>query len=150
MPPLTLCLAPKPRLAFKHFSYDIFGSFKESGPGRAKYLLGVIDHYSNYIWLLALSSKKAVVSTLSSILTDMRDLHSRLYLACALRPTINFDCDRNHLDVACRTMVSSLGYTAQFTAPYAHNQLAKMERKWATLADSATAMLQHASCSTKY
>jgi hypothetical protein len=47
-------------------------------------------------------------------------------------------------------MVSSLGYTSQFTAPYTHNQLAKMGRQWATLADSATAMLQHANCSTKY
>jgi hypothetical protein len=65
-------------------------------------------------------------------------------------PTIKLDCDPNYLDVACRTMVSSLGYTAQFTAPYTHSQLAKMERQWATLADSATAMLQHTNCPTNY
>jgi hypothetical protein len=47
-------------------------------------------------------------------------------------------------------MVSSLGYTFQFTAPYTHNQLGNMERQWATLADSATAIPQHANCPTKY
>jgi hypothetical protein len=47
-------------------------------------------------------------------------------------------------------MVSSLGFSAQFTAPYTHNQLAKMERQWASLADSATVMMQHANCPSKY
>jgi hypothetical protein len=47
-------------------------------------------------------------------------------------------------------MVASLKYTAHFTTPYTHNLLAKMERKWATLADSVTAMLHHANCPTKY
>jgi hypothetical protein len=77
-------------------------------------------------------------------------LHSRLHHACAFTPTIKLDCEPNYLDVACRSMVSSLGYTADFTAPYTHNQLAKMERQWATLAESATAMLQHANCPAKY
>jgi hypothetical protein len=34
--------------------------------------------------------------------------------------------------------------------PCTQNQLAKMERQWAILADSATTMLQHANCPTKY
>jgi hypothetical protein len=67
-----------------------------------------------------------------------------MHLARAFMPLIKFDCDPNYLDIACCTMVSSLGYTAQFAAPHTHNQLVKMERQWATLADSATAMLQHA------
>jgi hypothetical protein len=132
---------PKATACFQAFNSDIFGPLKETWPGGAKYLLGVIDHFSNYIWILAHPSKKAVISTLSSVLTEIRNLHSRLLPARAFRPTINFDCDPNYLNVACRTMVSSLGYTPQFTAPYTHNQLAKMERKWATLADSVTAML---------
>jgi hypothetical protein len=141
----------KATACFEAFSSDIFGPLKEIGPGGAKYVLGVIDdHFSNYIWLLALPPKKAIVFTLSSVLTKIRNLHSRLLPACAYRPTIKFDCDPNYLDVACRTMVSSLGYTAQFTAPYTHNQPVKMERQWATLADSATAMLQHAHCPAKY
>jgi hypothetical protein len=64
-------------------------------------------------------------------------------------PTIKFDCASNYLDVACRTVVSALGYTALFTASYTHNQLAKMERELATLAHYVTTMLQHAKCSTK-
>jgi hypothetical protein len=37
---------------FHAFSFDIFGPHKETGPGGAKYLLGVIDNLSNYICLL--------------------------------------------------------------------------------------------------
>jgi hypothetical protein len=135
---------------FQAFGSDIFGPLKETGPGGAQYMLGVIDHFSNYIWLLTLPSKKAVVSTLSSLLNDVRNLHSRLYPHRAFRPTIKFYCDPNYLDVACRTMVSSLGFSAEFTAPYTHNQLAKTERQWASLADSTTAMMQHANCPSKY
>jgi hypothetical protein len=87
---------------------------------------GIIDHFSNRIWLLALPSKKAIIPTLSSVLTDIKSLHSRMHRARAFMPTIKFDSDPNYLDVAYRTMVSSLGYTAQFTAPYTHNRLAKM------------------------
>jgi hypothetical protein len=47
-------------------------------------------------------------------------------------------------------MVAWLGFTAQFTATFTHNQLAKMERQWAILADSTTAMMQHANCPSKF
>jgi hypothetical protein len=113
-------------------------------------MLCVIDHFSNFIWLLALSSKKAVISIISSVLTDIANLHSLMHPTRAFRPTIKFGCDPNYLDVACRSIVSSLGYTPEFTAPYTHNQLANTERQWATLADSAAAMLQHANFPTKY
>jgi hypothetical protein len=85
----------KATACFHAFCSDIFGPLKETGPGGAKYLLGVIDHFSNYIWLLALPSKKAVVCTLSSLLSDVRNLQSRLYPHSAFRPTIKFDCDPN-------------------------------------------------------
>jgi hypothetical protein len=62
----------KTTACFQAFISDIFGPLKETGPGGAKYLLDVIDYHSNYIWLLALSSKKVVVSTLSSVLTGYR------------------------------------------------------------------------------
>jgi hypothetical protein len=91
---------------------------------------GVIDHFSNYIWLGSCTSKKAVVPTLSFVLTtDIINLQAHLHLDSTFMPTIKFDYDPNYLDVTCRSMVSSVGYaTAQFTAPYTHNQLAKMER----------------------
>jgi hypothetical protein len=93
---------------------------------------------------------KALVPIVSYVLTDIKNLHSRAHHDRAFRPTIKFDYDPSYIDVACRTMVSSSGYAAQFTAPYTHNQLANMQRQWATLADSATAMLQHVICPTKY
>jgi hypothetical protein len=77
---------------------------------------------------------------------DIKILHSSLHGSRAFRPTIKFNCDPNYLDVECPTMVASLGYTAKLTAPYTHNQLAKMECSWATLADSTIAMMQNANC----
>jgi hypothetical protein len=74
----------KATACFQAFNSNIFAPVKETtGPGGAKYLLGVIDHYSNYIWLLTLSSKKVVVARLSSVLTDIWNLHARLHRACA-------------------------------------------------------------------
>jgi hypothetical protein len=93
--------------------------------------------------------QKTVVSFLSSILTDIRTLHSRLNGNAPFHPTIEFVFDPNYLDADYRAMVS-LGHTAKFTAPYTLIQLAKMERQWATLLESATAMMQHDNCPSNY
>jgi hypothetical protein len=48
----------KPTYRFHPFIYGIFGTVKYAVPiGGTKYLLGVIAHFLNYIWLLALPSK---------------------------------------------------------------------------------------------
>jgi hypothetical protein len=133
----------KATTCFHAFNSDIFGPLKETGLGGS--LLGVIDHFSNYVWLLAFPSKKAIVPNPFLVLsTDIRNFHAHLYPDCAFTPTFKLNCDLNYLDVACRSMVYSLGYIAQSTIPYTHNQFAKMEREGATLADSATTILQHA------
>jgi hypothetical protein len=46
------------------------------------------------------------------------------------------------LEADFRFLVSLSIYTAQFTAPYTHSELANMERQWATLANWATTMMQ--------
>jgi hypothetical protein len=51
---------------------------------------------------------------------DVKNLHSRLHLDRSFWPTIKFDCNANYLDVACRTMVAALGYTAHLMAQCAH------------------------------
>jgi hypothetical protein len=80
-------------------------------------MLGVITHFSNYISLLALLNKKSAVSNPSSVITDIRNLHTRMRHGRSFRLTIKHDCDPNYLDVSYRIMASSLGYTAQFTHP---------------------------------
>jgi hypothetical protein len=117
------------QLAFMHTTVTSSAYSNRSGRGGAQYLHGVIDDFSNYIWLLALPSKKADVPTLSSVLKDIKNLHSRLHPARLFTPTTKFVCDPNYFDVAYRNKVSSLRYAAHFTAPYTHNQLAKMERQ---------------------
>jgi hypothetical protein len=58
-------LDTKATAVFYAYSSYVFGTLKEIGPRGAKYMLGVVDYFTNYIWLLALRSKKAVVFTLS-------------------------------------------------------------------------------------
>jgi hypothetical protein len=114
-------------------------------------MLGVTGHFSNYILLFVFPTKKAIVPTLPFVVTDIGNFRSRVHTDRAFMPTLKLDCDLNYLDVACCIiMVYSLGYTAQFTVPCTHNQLAKIEPQWAALADSATAMLQHAYRPIKY
>jgi hypothetical protein len=118
--PINTQPSTKATASFHAFGCDIYGPLKETGLGGAKFLLGVIDNSSNYVWLLAIPSKKVYVSILCSVFTD-RNSHTRPHPARTFRPTIKLDCDPNYLDVARRTMVSSLGYTAHFTAPYTHS-----------------------------
>jgi hypothetical protein len=69
----------KPRACLQEFSCVIFDPLKETTwPGGAKYVLGAINHFSNYIWLLAFPNKKAIVSTIS-VLTDIKNLNSDLH-----------------------------------------------------------------------
>jgi hypothetical protein len=66
-------------------------------------------------WLipsLTLPSKKKVAPTLSFFLTDIKSVHAHMHLDRAFMPITKFDYDPIYLDVACRTMFLSLGYTA--------------------------------------
>eukprot|EP00873_Tetraselmis_striata_P041739 jgi/Tetstr1/462003/TSEL_007074.t1 len=83
-----------------------FGSIDISvvySDGGAKFLLGVIDHYSNYIWLAALSSKRDIITQLRLVLLQIRTICSKAGQR-RFAPSIKFDCDPNCLDTACRSM----------------------------------------------
>jgi hypothetical protein len=117
--------------------------------GGAIYVLGVTDNFSNCIWLLALPTKwtkfppRLPYSRISQAFTPVS-------MAVVLSDQLlNLICHPNYVDVACRTMVFSLGYTAKLTAPYTHNQLTTMERQWASQVDSSTTMMQHATCPSR-
>eukprot|EP00873_Tetraselmis_striata_P002189 jgi/Tetstr1/422453/TSEL_013291.t1 len=84
------------------------GGHSES-PGGAKFLLGVIDHYSNYIWLAALSSKRDIITQLGLILLQIRTICSKAGQR-RFAPSIKFDCDPNYLDTARRSMVRECGF----------------------------------------
>eukprot|EP00873_Tetraselmis_striata_P018760 jgi/Tetstr1/439024/TSEL_027516.t1 len=88
------------------------GGHAES-PGGAKFLLGVIDHYSNYIWLAALSSKRDIITQLRLVLLQIRTICSKAGQR-RFAPSIKFDCDPNYLDTACRSMDA-----ARFASPFA-------------------------------
>eukprot|EP00873_Tetraselmis_striata_P034503 jgi/Tetstr1/454767/TSEL_041650.t1 len=75
------------------FSADVFGPVDVLGVGGAKFLLGVIDHYLNYIWLAALSSKRDIITQLRLIMLQIRTICSKAgQRRCA--PSIKFDSSR--------------------------------------------------------
>eukprot|EP00873_Tetraselmis_striata_P002664 jgi/Tetstr1/422928/TSEL_013708.t1 len=78
----------------------------ESVVGGAKFLLGVIDHYSNYIWLAALPSKRDIITQLRLILLQIRTICSKAGQR-RFAPSIKFDCDPNYLDTACRHAIGN-------------------------------------------
>eukprot|EP00873_Tetraselmis_striata_P044251 jgi/Tetstr1/464515/TSEL_009273.t1 len=88
---------------FSAFSSDVFGPVDVPGVGGAKFLLSVIDHYSNCIWLAALSSKRDIITQLRLILLQIRTICSKAGQR-RFAPSIKFDCDPNYLDTACRSM----------------------------------------------
>eukprot|EP00873_Tetraselmis_striata_P026590 jgi/Tetstr1/446854/TSEL_034332.t1 len=127
---------------FSAFSSDVFGPVDVPGVGGAKFLLGVIDHYSNYIWLAALSSKRDIITQLRLVLLQIRTICSKAGQR-RFAPSIKFDCDPNYLDTACRSMVRECGFSDRFTAPYAHHQLGRVERRWGSLGQRAVCRMQH-------
>eukprot|EP00873_Tetraselmis_striata_P040481 jgi/Tetstr1/460745/TSEL_005930.t1 len=95
---------------FSAFSSDVFGPVDVPGVRGAKFLLGVIDHYSNYIWLAALSSKRDIITQLCLIRLQIRTISSKAGQR-RFAPSIKFDCDPNYLDTACRSMVRECGFS---------------------------------------
>eukprot|EP00873_Tetraselmis_striata_P028973 jgi/Tetstr1/449237/TSEL_036442.t1 len=95
------------------------GGHAES-PGGAKFLLGVIDHYSNCIWLAALSSKRDIITQLRLVLLQIRTICSKAGQR-RFAPSIKFDCDPNYLDTACRSMVRECGFSDRLPSPTAAN-----------------------------
>eukprot|EP00873_Tetraselmis_striata_P038903 jgi/Tetstr1/459167/TSEL_004613.t1 len=83
--------------------------------GRARFLLGVIDHYSNYIWLAALSSKRDIITQLRLILLQIRTICSKAGQR-RFAPSIKFDCYPNYLITACRSMALAGKYHKEWRA----------------------------------
>eukprot|EP00873_Tetraselmis_striata_P037639 jgi/Tetstr1/457903/TSEL_044421.t1 len=105
---------------FSAFSSDVFGPMDVPGVGGAKFLLGVIDHYSNCIWLAALSSKRDIITQLRLVLLQIRTICSKAGQR-RFAPSIKFDCDPNYLDTACRSMVRECGFSDRLPSPTAAN-----------------------------
>eukprot|EP00873_Tetraselmis_striata_P026749 jgi/Tetstr1/447013/TSEL_034471.t1 len=95
------------------FSYPARGAPSAAdshGSLGVKFLLGVIDHYSNNIWLAALSSKRDTITQLRLILLQIRTICSKAGQR-RFAPSIKFDCDPNYLDTACRAMFRECGFS---------------------------------------
>jgi hypothetical protein len=104
-------------------------------------MLGVIDHSSNYIGLFALPSKKAVVPTLYFVLTDIMNFRSSTFTLI-----VPSDPPSSSIVIQTNSMLRAVPWSHAIypmLSIYTHNQQAKMERHWATLADSVTTTLQH-------
>ena len=67
-----------PDRVFLQLSTDLYGPV--NGPaGTPPYALGVVDHYSGYVWLRFLQSKGEAPEALNSILTTIRTIFNRRF-----------------------------------------------------------------------
>jgi hypothetical protein len=93
-----------------HISSDIWGPVNVPSPHGWRYCLLVIDHHTNFMWVIFLKSKDDTCSELESILLEVRDLHVRYHFASgAFAPVLNFDFDSVFEAVEARQMCGHLG-----------------------------------------
>jgi hypothetical protein len=94
------------------------------------------------MWVRFLKSKEVTFSKLETILLDARHTHARFHSQLyAFAPYIKFDSDSVFEAANTQLMCTRLGFSTQFSAPYAHHMLGKAERPWRALRDCASSML---------
>jgi transposase InsO family protein len=132
----------KPAAPFQHMSCDLWGPVSVPFPYGLRYSLLVIDHHTNFMWVRFLKSKDETCAKLETILLDARHTHARFHSQQrAFAPFLKFESDSVFEAANTQLMCTRLGFSTQFSAPYAHHRLGKAERPWRTLRDCASSML---------
>jgi hypothetical protein len=94
------------------------------------------------MWVRFLKSKDATCAKLETILHDARHTHAHFHSHLhAFAPFLKFDSDSVFEAANTQLMCMRLGFSTQFSVPYAHHMLGKAERPWRTLRDCASSML---------
>jgi hypothetical protein len=87
-------------------------------------------------------SKDETCAKLETILLDARHTRARYHSHLhAFAPFLKFDSDSVFEAANTQLMCTRLGFSTQFSAPYAYHMLGKAERPWRTLRDCASSML---------
>ena len=140
--PKNRTASQKPAAPLQHMSCDLWGPVSVPSPYGLRYCLLVIDHHTNFMWVRFLKSKDETCAQLETILLDARHTHARYHSHLhAFAPFLKFDSDSVFEAANTQLMCARLGFSTQFSAPYAHHMLGKAERPWRTLRDCASSML---------
>jgi hypothetical protein len=131
-----------PAAPLQHLSCDLWGHVSVPSPYGVRYSPLVIDHHTNFMWVRFLKSKDETCANLETILQDARHTHARFHSHHqAFAPFLKFDSDSVFEAANTQLMCTRLGFSTQFSAPYAHHMLGKAERPWRILRDCASSML---------
>jgi hypothetical protein len=109
------------------FSCDLWGPMHGPSPYGMRYCLLVIGHHTNFMWVCFLKLEDETCSKLETILLDARNTHAKCHLR-AFAPFIKFDSDSVFEAADTQLMCTRLGFSTQFSAPYAHHMLGKARR----------------------
>jgi hypothetical protein len=132
----------KPNAPLQHLSCDLWGPVSVPSPYGLRYCLLVIDHHTNFMWVRFLKSKDETCAKLETILLDARHTYARFHSYLhAFAPFLKFDSYSVFEAANTQLMCTRLGFSTQFSAPYAHHMMGKAERPWRTLRDCASSML---------
>ena len=131
-----------PDRIFLNLSTDLYGPVH--GPaGTPGYALGVVDHFSGYVWLRFLHSKGETPEALTSILTTIRTIFNRRFPNIPWSCTLKADSESVYSGAGTSDVCLRQEVDLRFTAPHSHHQLGRMERVWGLLHCTAIALMTH-------
>ena len=81
------------------------------------------------MWVRFMKTKDESCALLESILLEIKHIHAKHHAqTTAFAPLLKFDSDTVFEAAETQSMCAKLGVGTQFSAPYAHHMLGKVER----------------------
>jgi hypothetical protein len=122
---------------------DIWGPTSSPDTSGNRYVLGAVCYTTAAIIAVLIKFKSDVPSAWTDILASIASF--------GYKPTrVRIDNDSVLLSSSFTAICRSSNITVERTVPYAHWQLARIERQWRTLADGAKALLLSASLPDRF
>jgi hypothetical protein len=132
-----------PTEPFATVSVDIWGPIAVSAIGGYSWVLGTACHTTSYVMASLMRSKDDSARCFETFLTKIRSLgHTVL--------TVRVDNDSVLLSRSFQDICLKWRISTERTAPYAHFQLARIERQWRTLREMAACMLSYCGLPVQY
>ena len=117
---------------FECIYVDICGPLKETS-GKKKYILGIIDQFSKYITLLAIS-KQDEESIIKGIMRNW-------ILKFGSPKAMNVDCGKVFESKKMKEFAEKQNFEIRFSSPYHHNTNGQIERQFRTVRELINATL---------
>ncbi|GAA5993370.1 hypothetical protein JCM11641_001995, partial [Rhodosporidiobolus odoratus] len=118
-------------------SGDTWGPAPVGGTKGQRFALGMVDHYSRYVWVTPMAGKSGVADQVVSRLgREERTTNSKV-------GSFQSDNGTEFINKTLSSFLSSRQIRHRRTVPYVHGQNGMIERRWRTLLETTRALLFH-------